>query len=56
MAKRYKTKKVFSWNVLFLELLAACEALGVSSSNKLLSVLVKARHPMMYSPGGEKSF
>jgi len=38
------------------DILAAYEALRETPSNKLLSVLVNARHPIMYSPGGEKSF
>lgn len=36
--------------------LAACEALGESPSNKLLSVLVNARHPIIYSPEARKAF
>jgi len=36
--------------------LAAYEALRETLSNKLLSVLVKARHPIMYSPEAREAF
>ena len=51
-----KHKPIFFQRCTSQDNLAAYEALGESPSNKLLSVLVNARHPIIYSPEARKAF